>query len=271
MSAPVYRELPLTSIIEPEAAIRSAMDPVKLDDLAASIRDVGQIHPLSVYPEGERYRISAGHRRFCALDRLGDRLARCLVYESDAEAMLAVQIAENAMHEDMSPADEAIWFARLLDGLGIDTTGLSERLHFTRDYIEHRLALLAGDEQVFEAVAHRDLKLGVAAALNRCKDTNQRRMLLDMALHREATIRTVEGWVAEMNAAGVLQQRAVDEAAGTVAPTPLVAEPYRMRCDICDDDDDPHTMEMFWAHRKCKKMRDRLLQAQLAERVAVHE
>lgn len=221
MNPPVFQEIALALINEPDVAIRQAMDPAALEALAQSIRDNGQIHPLSVYPDGGRYTIAAGHRRYVALDMLGDRPARCLVYDSSTQAMLKIQIAENVHHEDMKPSDEAIWFARLMEGLGIDSTALADELKLNRNYIERRLALLGGDPRVFDAVAKHGLALGVAHELNDCKDPTHRVLLLDMAMHREATVATVAGWVAEFNAKGALEAKALEDtppAAATLDP-----------------------------------------------------
>jgi len=267
VTEPEPRDVPLADIDEPDAVIRSKMDPDKLDGLVSSIRDVGQIQRIVVYPDADRLKIAAGHRRYVALSILGDRPARCDVYGDKFDAMLAVQIAENIFREDMAPTDEAIFFARLLEHYTEDTTRLAARLKLNRDYIEGRLALLAGDAEIFAALAVEKISIGVAHALNGCADEKTRRMFLDMAMHREATVRTVEGWIAETTAMRVLTERAAADA-GVERPAPSGDEPApSMCCDVCGDADEPWTMVMVWMHTRCKKMRDRLVEQALSDRM----
>lgn len=268
MTTPEPRDVPLALINEPEAVIRSSMNPEKLADLAESIRATGQLQRIILYPEGERFTIAAGHRRFVALGILGDRDARCDVYADKFDAMLAVQIAENVFREDMTPTDEAVFFARLLEYYTEDTTRLAERLKLNRGYIEGRLALLAGDRQIFDAVAAGKISLGVAHSLNDFPNEQLRRAYLDMAIHREATVATVDKWCAEAVAIEVLKQRVAEQPADAPAVAVEDVVPPVMCCDVCGDADEPWTMVMVWMHTRCKKLRERMLAAAMADREA---
>lgn len=268
MSTAVFAVHPLDRINEPPAPMRLSMAQVGLEELAASIQNHGQLQPIGVVPDGERFTIIYGHRRFCALQLLGDRPAQCLVYASTSEAMLGAQIDENAVRQDTTPAEEALWFAQLLEGLQCDTNELSDRLKRPRAYIEGRLALLSGDPLVFEAVKAGGISLGVAHALNDCSEELTRRMFLDAAMKREATVRTVTQWIAEWKASGALASRIAESVNPKPAETPGPVADYTPRCTFCDDTDNAWMLEHEWIHSYCKKGRDRLLAAALGERIA---
>lgn len=264
MTAPTYIELPLSAIDPPPLPIRQAMSEESVDELAASILQHGQLQPSGVVRVGERFTISYGHRRYCAVEKLGDRLLRCLLFEGTYEAMLGAQLDENVQQRPMRPADEAVWFAQLLEGLQIDTTALADKLQKPRRYVEDRLALLAGDAAVFEAVRQERIPLGVAHALNDCVDEGNRHLLLDMAMHREATVRTVAGWVAEMNAHGVLTARALAAEGADVALPDPDAPPPVIVCSFCNGAKNPHLLTHEWIHEYCAEARDAMLGRALA-------
>ena len=52
-------------------------------DLAASIKANGLLSPLSVVPNGERYRVIAGHRRLAACKQAGTGAVPCFVLDLD--------------------------------------------------------------------------------------------------------------------------------------------------------------------------------------------
>src|SRR3954451_1917394 len=50
---------------------RSSMDPTRLGELAASIRESGMVQPILVRRQGARYQIIAGERRWRAAQQAG--------------------------------------------------------------------------------------------------------------------------------------------------------------------------------------------------------
>lgn len=89
------RAIPLGLLDPPEDASRSEMDDAKLAELADDIRQRGVIQHLIVYPEGDRYRIRAGHRRSIAAKLAGLVVVPCDVYPSRDAADDGMQFAEN--------------------------------------------------------------------------------------------------------------------------------------------------------------------------------
>jgi len=265
MSGPTYQEIELFLINEPPAPIRQGIRPEGIEDLARSIADQTQLQPIGVVRDGERFTIVYGHRRFLALQKLNDRPARALVFDSTSEAMLGAQLAENVDREDMGPVDEAYWFAQLLEGLQIDTTRLAERLKMNRDYIEGRLDLLRGDADVLTRLRLGDIKLGIARLLNTVDNPVMRRMLLDMCVNREAKVHTLTQWIAELKATGRLQR---DEQLAPPVDTSGLGDVESVKpivCAFCRDNDEPWTMEPYWLHRHCRKAIDNLIGQRLDE------
>ena len=86
-----------------------------IDDLLASIPQVGIILPLVVVARGDgTYEIQVGHRRHRAALELGLETVPCLVApDGDAALRLAAMLAENAHRADFTPSEEGELYAQL--------------------------------------------------------------------------------------------------------------------------------------------------------------
>lgn len=248
---PELRLLPLAAIDEPLLPSRSKMNDTKMDELVASMRSIGFISVLVVVMVGERYEVVAGHRRRIAAGLAGIAAVPCLVYPSKADAVEAAQHAENKYREDLNAADEAIWFVQLLEKYPEDgTDGVAARVGESRNYVEGRIALIQGDDRVFEALAADRINIGVAQELNKCGDELWRRNLLDQALHSHPTRATVASWIADWKRTmePALRDVARDGAVG-IAPTPVLSDYFT--CHLCDLKENPANMRPVNMHDYC--------------------
>lgn len=260
-----HREIPLVDVDEPDAATRQRIDPAKIDELAASMVSNGQLQPGGVVPNGERFTVIYGHRRLLACRKLGVPFYSAYVYPSSTDAMLGAQLDENVIREDLTPVEEAYWFAQLMDALGEGTDALAARLHKTRDYVERRLNLLKGDGRVLEALADGAITIGVAEVLNTIKEPGPTGYLLDAALRTHPTRQTVLQWVAEWKAAGA-QSVAITPAPDPDAPpSPESLAPPAPCCAFCGDSEEPWTMKFEWVHSHCQRARNRMLEQKFEE------
>lgn len=96
--------IPLCQIDSNEAAIRTIMNPERLDQLISSIKEKHLINPIILRQIGERYRIVCGHRRFKAFRQLGSKTipARLLNENVSVEEERRIQLVENLNHEDLT-------------------------------------------------------------------------------------------------------------------------------------------------------------------------
>ncbi|MEJ7655008.1 MAG: ParB/RepB/Spo0J family partition protein, partial [Chloroflexia bacterium] len=87
---------------------RSTMDAAELESLAESIRENGVLQPLLVQPDGDNYRLIAGHRRLEAARSAGlDRVPVYVRPSSPDDNVLLLALVENLQRSDLSPLDEA--------------------------------------------------------------------------------------------------------------------------------------------------------------------
>jgi ParB family chromosome partitioning protein len=156
--------IPLNKLVLWSGNVRkTAGSDTGLAELAASIAAHGLINPLTVRPgKGGKFEVGAGGRRFAALHLLlkqgdiqADYPVRCEVRGKD-DNFLEISLAENAVREDMHPADEFEAFRDLGDK-GMPAADIAARFGVTEAVVSKRLKL-AGVSPVILA-AYRDGKL----------------------------------------------------------------------------------------------------------------
>lgn len=116
-------------------------------DLAASIKTNGLLTPLSVVPNGSRYRVIAGHRRLAACKQAGTGAVPCFVLQLDPLQQLEAMITENCQREQLTVLEEADAIQGMLD-LGATTASVAHRLGRSGDYVRDRAKAASIDNEV---------------------------------------------------------------------------------------------------------------------------
>ncbi|MCB4915926.1 ParB/RepB/Spo0J family partition protein [Bifidobacterium pseudocatenulatum] len=107
-------------------------------DLAASIKANGLLSPLSVVPNGSRYRVIAGHRRLAACKQAGTGAVPCFVLQLGPLQQLEAMVTENCQREQLTVLEEADAIQGMLD-LGATTANVAHRLGRSGDYVRDRV------------------------------------------------------------------------------------------------------------------------------------
>lgn len=116
-------------------------------DLAASIKANGLLSPLSVVPNGERYRVIAGHRRLAACKQAGTGAVPCFVLDLDPLQQLEAMVTENCQREQLTVLEEADAIQGMLD-LGATTASVAHQLGRSADYVRDRAKAASIDNEV---------------------------------------------------------------------------------------------------------------------------
>ena len=135
-----------TSLIDPHPDnLRKNIGDVT--DLAASIKTNGLLTPLSVVPNGERYRVIAGHRRLAACKQAGIVAVPCFVLNLGPLQQLEAMVTENCQREQLTVLEEADAIQGMLD-LGATTASVAHRLGRSGDYVRDRVKAASIDNEV---------------------------------------------------------------------------------------------------------------------------
>ena len=133
--------LPLDQIYAHPRNVRRTVGDV--DELAASIKGVGILQPLTVAPQDGRYILIAGHRRLAGAQAAGLTEVPCVVREDltdDLAAQLAAQLVENLQRSDLTVMEEADAYAQL-ELLGVKEAAIAKTTGRSRATVHQRILL----------------------------------------------------------------------------------------------------------------------------------
>lgn len=160
--------LPL-SMIQPGGNPRRFFNPVKHDELVASIRLRGLLQPLLVRPapDGDNYLLVAGGRRYrAAIEVFGaEGLVPTICREMTDQEALEAAIDENDVREDASETEQADAALRALAACQDDRAEAARRLGWSTAKLDRRLALAGLSDAVKAALDERRIKVGHAELL----------------------------------------------------------------------------------------------------------
>ncbi|MFO1186871.1 MAG: ParB/RepB/Spo0J family partition protein [Alphaproteobacteria bacterium] len=137
------RTLPVAQLSPSPLQPRKHFTPETLEELAASIREKGVLHPILVRPKGEEaFEIIAGERRWRAAQMAGVHEVPVIVRELTDAQVLEAALIENIQREDLNPVEEARAFKALIDRFSHTQDALSRVVGKSRSHIANSLRLL---------------------------------------------------------------------------------------------------------------------------------
>jgi len=193
-------EVPIGSLDPNPFQPRTAMDPKRLAELGASIRESGIVQPLLVRRRGERYQIIAGERRFRAARAIGLASVPVTVREVADEHLLELALVENIQREELNAIEEAQAFHRLQDEFRLTQEEIARRVGRDRTTIANTLRLLRLPRELREMVVSGRLDAGHARALLALDRADDQVALGREAARKGLSVREVERRVALLRA-----------------------------------------------------------------------
>jgi ParB family transcriptional regulator, chromosome partitioning protein len=193
-------EVPIGSLDPNPFQPRTAMDPKRLAELGASIRESGIVQPLLVRRRGERYQIIAGERRFRAAQVSGLETVPVTVREVADEHLLELALVENIQREELNAIEEAQAFHRLQDEFRLTQEEIARRVGRDRTTVANTLRLLRLPRELREMVAGGRLDAGHARALLALDRADDQVALGREAARKDLSVREVERRVALLRA-----------------------------------------------------------------------
>jgi len=206
--APGLKRVSLEAIIPNPRQPRSLFDPQALQELAASIREVGLIQPLIVQqlPDSDvsgqaRYQLITGERRWRAARLAGLQQVEVIVKEATPQQMLELALVENIQRADLNPLEEAQAYEQLIQEFGLTQEAVADRLGRSRVSVANTVRLLRLPEEIKEALLSGAISEGHARALLMLDEDEAKLLALRMVTRRHLSVRQTEELVRRLQAA----------------------------------------------------------------------
>jgi ParB family chromosome partitioning protein len=188
-----FAELPVSAIDANARQPRHVFDEEALEELKASIQEVGFLQPIVVRETGGgRYEIVMGERRWRAAQAIGRETIPAIVRETRDDAMLRDALLENIHRANLNPLEEAAAYQQLLDEFGVTHEELAKRIGRSRPQISNTIRLLNLPAPVQRRVAAGVLSAGHARALLGLDDGDAQEQLALRIVAEGLSVRATE-------------------------------------------------------------------------------
>lgn len=180
---------------------RSHFDEQSLEELAASIKKLGIVQPLTVRETaGGRYQLIAGERRLRAARLAGLTHVPAYIRTADDQAMLELALVENIQREDLDAMEVAISFQRLIEECRVTQEQLSDRVGKQRSTISNYLRLLRLPAEIQLGIRNKSITMGHARTLVNIENPKTQMDIYYRIIDGELSVRQVEELVRSLQA-----------------------------------------------------------------------
>lgn len=185
-----YKEIEITSIDSRPDQVRTDFSEKRIDSLAKSIAEVGQLQPIVVQKKSDHYLLIAGERRLRAVkkDNKEKIAAVILAEEVSPEKFRQIQLIENLQRQDLNPLERAISINQFIEANDLTKKEAAQKLGVARTTLTLWLNILDMKEKYQKEVLKDDSPitlshLSLAHALaSRTDNPNKANQLLDAVI-----------------------------------------------------------------------------------------
>lgn len=186
-------EIPLSQIHPNPNQPRQEFEAEALEELAASIRQLGIIQPITLRKISEgNYQIISGERRYRASKSIGLENIPAYIKTTEDEQVMEMALIENIQREDLNAIEVALAYQKLLEIYNLTHEKLSERLGKKRATITNYLRLLKLPAIIQIGLKDKKIEMGHARALAGIEDSQWQLALYDDIVKHGLSVRKVE-------------------------------------------------------------------------------
>lgn len=192
-------EIELANITANPGQPRTNFDEEALQELAASIAEIGVVQPITVRETSPgKYMIIAGERRYRASKLAGLTKIPAYVKRVSDETMMEMALVENIQREDLNAIEIALTYQRLMDDYRFTQEKLSERVGKKRTTVTNYLRLLKLPAEIQLGLTKKEIDMGHARALINVQDPAVMIKLYEDIVKHGYSVRKVEQLVQEL-------------------------------------------------------------------------
>ena len=194
---PTAMKITMDRIDADPAQPRRDFDQEELDQLAASIRQLGVLVPIIVryVADRDRYVVVDGERRLRAAQIANVASVPCVVNDAEltADRIMQLQLVANALRCDLTPLEAARAYESLQASWGCSRKDLAAQLNVSESKLSRTMAILELPVQQQKAIATGDVAPTAAVKKARTKPATARKQA-----RKAITIKTALGDVVLM-------------------------------------------------------------------------
>lgn len=220
-----FRHVPVQDIEPDPDQPRRHFDEDALHELAESIKQHGVLLPLVVAPEGKKYRIVAGERRWRAAGLAGLDKLPVIVRSVSDQHKLELSLIENLQRKDLNPLETATAYLKLVQQFNLTYEQVGKRvggLNFST--ISNVVRLLNLPPEAKDALVAQKINQGHARQILAIDKPQVQKQLLDLIIKNDWSVRKAEQFVIGYKAGDKTQKTAVAKTRTESAETKKLAE-----------------------------------------------
>ena len=187
------QELAIGKILPNSNQPRREFDEEKLAELAASLRSIGLVQPITVQQiDSDQYMIISGERRWRAAQIAGLATLPAYVRPTRPEEVMELALVENIQREDLNAIEIALAYQQIIETHHLKHEELAERVGKKRATVTNYLRLLRLPAELQLGLTQRLIDMGHARALLQVEDTERQIELYNLILQEHLSVRAVE-------------------------------------------------------------------------------
>ena len=175
---------------------RNVFDPEALQELVASIKEIGILQPPVVRKVGTRYELIMGERRLRAAKLAGLAQIPVIIRQTPNNELLREALIENIHRSQLNALEEGAAYSQLLNDFNCTQEELAKKLGRSRTVITNMIRLLNLPTSVQQKVAAGTISAGHARALLGLSDNTSIEKLANRIVAEGLSVRTVEELIA---------------------------------------------------------------------------
>lgn len=175
---------------------RHVFDEEALQELAASIRQIGVIQPITLRKiDDDLYQIIAGERRYRASSIAGLNSIPAYIRTAEDETVMEMALIENIQREDLNSIEIALAYQNLIEAYNLTQERLSERIGKKRTTIANYLRLLKLPAEIQMGIRDKKIDMAHARTLVTLEDAAAQLEVYELILEEGLSVRKVEEYV----------------------------------------------------------------------------
>ncbi|MFM9141344.1 MAG: ParB/RepB/Spo0J family partition protein [Actinomycetota bacterium] len=176
---------------------RSVFDDEALQELAASIREIGILQPPVVRRSGDnQYELIMGERRLRAAKLAGLSTIPVIIRETSDNELLREALIENIHRSNLNSLEEAAAYNQMLSDFGLTHDELAKKIGKSRPVISNTLRLLNLPPSVQKKLTSGTLSMGHARALLGISDSSEIERIANRIVAEGLSVRATEELIA---------------------------------------------------------------------------